>query len=465
MKQHIFPSRIVEFSGIADAENLLLRKDLQIAVREASYSTTDDGAYIILDFGKEMCGGLRILTLSANAVKIRIRLGESIGECCSELGGERNATNDHALRDFYTYLTSYSDMVFGNSGFRFARIDFFAETKIKSIVAVNHIFTAPQLYSYTGDDKRIKDIFSTAKRTLDLCASSGYIWDGIKRDKLVWIGDIYPEAIAMTTLYGKTRVMERSLDFARNTYPLPAWMNDFPTYSMWWIITLADYYEKTGAKDFTKRQLKYLAGLVRQMLDHVAEDGTLKYPFIFVDWPSKDSPDEEKGSRAINIIAAKRAAYLLAKFDLDTSAAEELLARLLKKEMSDITFKQVIGLKYIALGEISDAEKSRLIEGGAAGMSTFMSYFILKAVASFDKPMAIKMMKDYYGAMLDKGATTFWEDFDIEWCNGSGRIDQPTPNGMKDIHGDYGAHCYIGFRHSLCHGWSAGVIRFIEEEL
>ena len=89
----------------------------------------------------------------------------------------------------------------------------------------------------------------------------------------------------------------------------------------------------------------------------------------------------------------------------------------------------------------------------------------MKAVASFDRDTAINMMKDYYGAMLDKGATSFWEDFDIAWCEGSGRIDEPTPEGMRDIHGDYGAHCYIGFRHSLCHGWSAGVVRFIEEDL
>ena len=28
--------------------------------------------------------------------------------------------------------------------------------------------------------------------------------------------------------------------------------------------------------------------------------------------------------------------------------------------------------------------------------------------------------------------------------------------GKKDIHGEYGQFCYKGFRHSLCHGWSAG---------
>jgi len=72
-------------------------------------------------------------------------------------------------------------------------------------------------------------------------------------------------------------------------------------------------------------------------------------------------------------------------------------------------------------------------------------------------------MKEYYGAMLDRGATTFFEDFDMDWLEGSGRIDELPAEGEKDLHGDYGSFCYVGFRHSFCHGWSAGVIMFIEE--
>ena len=29
------------------------------------------------------------------------------------------------------------------------------------------------------------------------------------------------------------------------------------------------------------------------------------------------------------------------------------------------------------------------------------------------------------------------------------------------MHGDYGAFCYKGFRHSFCHGWSSGVVPFL----
>jgi hypothetical protein len=125
--------------------------------------------------------------------------------------------------------------------------------------------------------------------------------------------------------------------------------------------------------------------------------------------------------------------------------------------------KQVLGLKHFATG-LSEADKKRLTEGGARGMSTYMSYYILKAVASFDRPRAVEMMKEYYGAMLDKGATTFWEDFDLAWAENSSRIDALPRDGERDIHGDFGAFCYVGFRHSLCHGWSAGVIAFMEEE-
>lgn len=40
--------------------------------------------------------------------------------------------------------------------------------------------------------------------------------------------------------------------------------------------------------------------------------------------------------------------------------------------------------------------------------------------------------------MLDLGATTFWEDFNLEWTPNACGIDRLVPAGMKDIHGDSG---------------------------
>ena len=463
MKRFVFPERVVACEGTQDSQKLLTKKTLQIGLTELSTTKVDDGGFLILDFGQQMNGSIRILTYQAENASVRIRFGESLTECCADLGGEQNATNDHALRDFTVTLPRYSDMTFGNTGFRFVRLDVTGRIELKSVVAVNHILKKPAAYQYSGKDPLIAQIFAVAKRTVDLCAADGYVWDGVKRDRLVWIGDIHPQMLALTTLYGKSSQVERSLDFVKDQTPLPGWMNRYPMYSMWWIIILADYYESTGAEAFTKRQLGYLQALICQLDAHVLTDGSLNYPRYFVDWPTRHQPDELHGARAINVIAVKKAISLLSAFGKNTETAEQLLEKLMKVEIAPSHSKQVTGLKFFAT-KLKEEDKARLVQGGAAGMSTFMSYYILKAVASFDKTAAIGMMKEYYGAMLRKGATTFWEDFSMDWVENSCRIDEFPREGERDIHGDFGAFCYKGFRHSLCHGWSAGVIRFIREE-
>ena len=67
--------------------------------------------------------------------------------------------------------------------------------------------------------------------------------------------------------------------------------------------------------------------------------------------------------------------------------------------------------------------------------------------------------------MLDFGATTFWEDFNLEWTNNAARIDELVPPGKQDLHGDYGAYCYVGFRHSLCHGWASGPTAWLSQNV
>ena len=78
---------------------------------------------------------------------------------------------------------------------------------------------------------------------------------------------------------------------------------------------------------------------------------------------------------------------------------------------------------------------------------------------------AMELIRRYWGAMLDRGATTFWEDFNLDWLENSGRIDEFTPEGKLDLHADFGAFCYKGLRHSLCHGWACGPMPFLSERV
>lgn len=68
-----------------------------------------------------------------------------------------------------------------------------------------------------------------------------------------------------------------------------------------------------------------------------------------------------------------------------------------------------------------------------------MGYYMLCAIGEAgDLEAALNIIREYWGAMLSRGATTFWEDFNMEWLEGSSRIDELVAEGEKDLHGDYG---------------------------
>ncbi len=472
MREYLLPTRIVEKQGTMYEDTLFIHKGLYATINYNEdewcqyFKIEGLGSYVILDFGKEMHGGIRMTTnwIYYGDCKVRIRFGESLGEVNSSIG-EKNAKNAHSPRDFETMICAYADQTIGQTGFRFVRIDLLEDKYIyfKNIFCENIILSETPIYTYQGCDERIKAIFETAKRTVDLCSSSGYIWDGIKRDRLVWAGDLAPEVMALTAIYGRLPVIENTIDMLTDIAPLPKYMNAIYTYSMWWMIILADYYKEFGCKDYVEKHMPYFMGLLNQMDDLVDENGelcnTIRY---IVDWPTKGTVDELVGVRVIFLMAMNGAEEILKAFNLSTEKVEKIRGKLMKQSIQAQQMKQVIALKYFATGELTDEEYAKLIEGRAKGFSTFMSYYILTAIASRDEGLAIELMKEYYGAMLDRGATTFWEDFHMEWLEGSGSIDV-LDNTKTDIHGDFGAHCYVGLRHSLCHGWSAGVAKFIKE--
>ena len=100
------PVRIISYGGdIANVNSLLKEKDQQIYLSESDVLSVKGAGYIVLDFGEELCGGIRILTNIGPKMhpemKIRIRLGESVSETYSEINLDGGATNDHAMRDVY----------------------------------------------------------------------------------------------------------------------------------------------------------------------------------------------------------------------------------------------------------------------------------------------------------------------------------------------------------------------------
>ena len=472
-----YAKRIVYSENVENGEALLKEKTLQIGLNEIDCAVLRGKGCVILDFGKELSGGARVLTYdtSGKPNKVRIRFGESVSETCAELGrGYGFATNDHSVRDFETYLQNYSDMTYAQTGFRFVRVDGLDENTelvIKTIVAAVDTDDREQSGTFVCDDALVNDIFNTAAYTIRLCLQNGYFWDGIKRDRLVWIGDLYPEMRAAQCLFGDVPETLNSLQFVKDETPLPKWMNNIPSYSLWWMIILADEYALNGDKANFVGHLNYVKELIKMFSNYVREDGSIAMEWNFVDWPTNyvgGEPIEKKEDSAVGVaylarVAMQKIMPFLQDFGEEISLCQDILRRLESTTAQVKKYKQIAGLGVWA-GDVSENNKNILLAGGAKGLSTFMSYPILTGVAAYGEyDRALSMMKEYYGGMLSVGATSFWEDFDIEWLENCSRIDEMSQEGKVDIHGDKGAFCYLGFRHSLCHGWSAGIIPYLFE--
>ena len=467
-REDLLPVRIISAAGLSSQEALLTAKAPCISFRKDNCAVfSGKGAYILLDFGKELCGSARIVIRGIDTpdktAKWRLTFGESVSEACSTIG-IKNAGNDHSPRDFEVLTPFMSDLTFGQTGFRFLRLELLTEATVlvRNIYAVSVEPYFPREATIVTDDKRLNDIIQVAARTVKLCFQNGYIWDGIKRDRLVWCGDLHPEILTSLYLFGDTPNIQNALDFLRSETPADQWINNMPPYSAWWVINLIDYCRFTDNREYYAKNRDYALAVMAHVNRSFTDDGEFLFPGTngsetFLDWSTYQTPDAPYGAVAVYCFAAQKLLTLEENAD-----CRDILRKLAKYFTYDGDRKPIRAFQVFA-GRSLPGDLAKLEAGGAADFSTFMAYYILTAMAKLGGEKMLDILKHYYGSMLDRGATTFWEDFDIQWLTGSGRIDEMPAPGQADIHGDYGRFCYTQFRHSLCHGWSAGVLAFIIE--
>lgn len=487
VRTYVMPTRIVWQTGdngdaylgrcvVSGAQSLLKQKFGQVP--ESGWGRKSDGIScvlqnsgnvpsLILDFGRELHGGLQfaVKSESTRGCRVRVRLGESVSETMSDaMFAEKGAGNDHALRDFVLDLPVMGTRETGNSGFRFVRIDLLTTGKLSldSVRAVSLMRPMKQVGFFRSSDRRLNEIFDTAVRTVHLCCQD-YLWDGIKRDRLVWLGDMHPETMAVLNVFGADAVLSDTLEYAMSTTPSSSWMNTFPTYTLCFLRNFAEWYRFTGDRAYLERHAAYLERTFDTVIANIGENGwkvTSEYG-AFLDWPTHHNVDAERaGAQALALLAAKEMVFLGRELGSRrlVGKAESAIGRLQALSPDPHGAKSAAALLALSgMRSPRDMFEQVLWKNNHKGVSTFYGYYMLEAMSvAKEKQRAIDTIRDYWGGMLDVGATSFWENFDLAWTNGCFRIDEFPVAGKKDVHGDYGEFCYPGFRHSLCHGWSSG---------
>jgi len=471
-RTYICPCRVVWQQNAKDAEQLLSPRSGQSTGWGKPGTVLPFGSSLLLDFGKELHGGVQIISghtgKGPKKLKIRLRFGESVSEAMAD------PNNDHSIHDAELDLPVMGWLEYGCTGFRFVRVDMLttdAELEIKELRAVSLMRDLEWLGSFECSDKRLNEIWRTGAYTTQLCMQD-YIWDGIKRDRLVWMGDMHPEIMVVSTVFGRQEVVERSLDLVRDETPMPQHMNGISSYSLWWLIAQRDWFLLHGATDYLKTQREYIEKLLHLMMESMVEaDGVECMPgFRFLDWPSNDDDKAKHAGLQSLLVLAFDAGAELCKILDEKALAEKCLdiATLMRSKVpSSVPSKQASAL--MALAGLQDAKETNagiLAKDPFHGVSTFYGYYVLQARAKAgDYQGCLDLIRNYWGGMLDLGATTFWEHFELDWRENASRIDELPQPGKHDVHREYGAYCFKSYRHSLCHGWASGPTAWLSEHV
>ena len=265
--------------------------------------------------------------------------------------------------------------------------------------------------------------------------------------------------MAILNVFGAEKILSDSLDYLAATTPPDKWMHGMPTYTLWWIRNLAEWYRYTGDAEYVCRHADYL----EKTFDHVLSGmkGSEWRAGNFLDWPTKHNDKAAwAGTQGLALVAVRETMFL-AEVAGRLALAEK--ARALEAALANLRpdpHGEKSAAAMLALSGLRDPKEmftQVLGQNEHDGVSTFYGYYMIEAMsAAGQNQRALDTVRDYWGGMLDVGATSFWEDFRLSWTNNCFRIDELPVAGKKDVHGDYGEFCYPGFRHSLCHGWASG---------
>lgn len=476
VRDFLTPCRVVAKStNVFDAKNLTEEREGQVTLSDMGLCVIRGvGSFVLLDFGVEFSGGVRICVSNVRSengrADILVRFGESATEAMTPVG-EKNSTNDHANREFKMNVGRLSMNETNESGLRFVYIEMLTKGDI-GLKAVQGMFVHRDLEwrgIFECSDTRLTKIWNTAAYTVFLNMQD-YLWDGIKRDRLVWIGDLNTEIKTILAVFGENDIVPQSLDLIRDTTRAGEWMNGISSYSMWWVINQYEWYLATGNKRYLASQDDALYELLWRFIRSVGDDGReqLMRTGRFLDWQSSDNPKAiHAGLQALLKLAIEyggRMCTLLGNKDLalDCEVCVDKMARYVPYHSGSKQAAALLSLSGLRAAE--DMNTNVLTPGGVHGYSTFFGYYILKTKGDAgDVDGALDDIRRYWGGMLDMGATTFWEDFNVDWMKNSFRIDELPLGSMHDIHGDFGEYCYKNFRHSLCHGWASGPCPFLSE--
>ncbi len=445
----------------------------------------------LFDFGLETFGYIRLKEVIGKGI-INIYYGESREEA---LDMEHCETLDRLDLRQNEYENEKVEIVLDDSkAFRYVMVE--ARGMITySDVSMDYEYSEfghKKSGSFKCDNSRINKIWEVAAYTMDLTTRE-FFMDGIKRDRWTWSGDAIQSYLMNYYLRFDTECVKRTIRQLRGKDPVTAHINTIMDYTFYWFKSVLDYYMYTGDIAFVREIYPKMQTLMQYVLGRLNSDGMAEGQpddWIFVDWV--DFPMHKRGTLCFEQILLCKAfetmqtcaavlrdnplqnppqgSITTAEYAGDADKFGKLAADLkakLKPTFWDDDFKAFLhaiedgkmnrditpfpNIFAIIYDMVDDDDKRELVDSVLYDYdiepitTPYMLFYELEADCQMGYQNRVMPYIDgYWGGMLDEGATSFWEKFNL------------ADKGAEHL-AMYGRP----YGKSLCHAWGASPIYLI----
>ncbi len=410
---------------------------------------------VLYDFGREIFASLALEEMNPSET-YSVYYGECRGEAMEERGF-RHCT-------VWEELSGKTEALLKPRGFRFVRVDSPVPVRVR---AITEMLDVTPRGTFSCDRPEVKRIFDMCAYTFHLCSREFY-FDGIKRDRWVWAGDVRESLMIGDYLFADRDIGRRSLLALLPKDFVLSHVNNINDYSTLTLISVWEYYLSFGDGDFVRTHWERIRLLYDFIVSRLDEDGQMvsrQGDWIFIDWSIMD----KSGPLAAEQILLWQAHRCMARLASLTG------------EDPDLYECRAVALRDLILDRYWRADKGCFIDGYTSGKENISRhgniFAILFDLVDRDRQTAIlenvlrndairpittpyfkiyelaalcklghladaqTFMEEYWGGMLALGATSAWEQYDPK----------VTGDEHYAMYGDpYGK--------SLCHAWSCGPI-------
>ena len=431
--------------------------------------------HVVFDLGSETFARVRVRLRRGGPAILALTTGESLNEVDRY---PRRVTDIFQLQDWDAFVTA-------PTGFRYVKLMALSggdrEVVVEPLEILHIRYDSPLIGHFRCSDQTLNTIWDLSVRTLHLCMQNE-IWDGIKRDQLPWMGDLYTEALAVYYLFAEARLVRRTLAVLAEIGPGPEraleaqrypglkaiWrstngdINGIPSYTMWWVVGLADYLRFTGDTSLVVEVADELEAALGQIARGVGSDGLWRPSdgWDYVDWAPLPAAERQTFCHLLATWAIRLGAGLLETLGRPVErwlACAERMAASARQAWWHATgsfgLSHHVNAMAIRSGILTDAEAATLFArtlepDPPLRMTYWHRHGDLDAAARVGQiTWGLEYIRRHWGQALQAGMTTLWEAFDPAWLGND-------PHAVSVIGAEHAR--YGGYETSLCHGWSAG---------